>query len=435
MNIENKFKDKIISVVGLGYVGLPLALALSKKFKLIGFDINSKRIESLNQGFDFTDELDSKIIESTSMKFTDQKEDIANANIYIVTVPTPVDAQKKPDLTLVKAATSMIANYISYGDCVVYESTVYPGVTEDVCAPILESVSGLKFGKDFHLGYSPERLSPGKYGKKLEEIIKIVSGSDHKTLEMLSEIYSSVVDAGIYKASSIKVAEAAKVLENTQRDLNIALMNELSKICHLLNINTNDVINAAATKWNFMKIYPGLVGGHCIGVDPYYLTHIAKSKGYDSEVILAGRRINNSMSKFVAEQCVKLLSSSNKAPHNSKVLILGLSFKENINDIRNSKVPDVINELKTYQCTTLIFDPLACKDDAKESYGIQLNELNEIKEVDAIICAVNHDEIVNKGIKFWLDMIRGDKIFLDVKSCFKKEVQGSKISNFKYWTL
>ncbi|MEK9657077.1 MAG: nucleotide sugar dehydrogenase [bacterium] len=422
-----------ISVIGLGYVGLPLALALSRHYSVLGFDLNEERINSLKNAKDMSAEIDPREIENSSLGFTCSIDDLSDSNLYIITVPTPIDSHNNPDLSMIRSATSMVATSLNKGDCVVYESTVFPGVTEDICAPILEKISGLTYKKDFHLGYSPERLSPGKGGKTLEEVVKVVSASCSDTLSMLSKIYKSVVPAGVYEADSIKVAEAAKVLENTQRDLNIALMNELSKICHLIDIDTKSVIDTAASKWNFMKVYPGLVGGHCIGVDPYYLTHLALQKNYAPEVILAGRRINNSMAKFVVDHCVKALSTANKSIHSCRVLVLGLSFKENIQDIRNSKIPDLIDELSQFGITPTIHDPLVSAKEAKSMYDIRLSPLDLDSKYDAIILAVPHKELVSRPLRKWLSFIDGKKIFIDITGFYKKD--SVTFSSLYYWSL
>ena len=384
-------KRKSIGVVGLGYVGLPLALVLAKKFKVIGFDISESRIQKMKDHIDPSRELGQADFEGADIEFSADLKDLARASFYIVAVPTPVDEHKVPDLKPILGATSSVAKVLKKGDYIIYESTVYPGCTEEDCKPILESISGLKFGTDFKLGYSPERINPGDKSRTLENILKIVSGSDEEALNTISKVYGAIIHAGIYKASSIKVAEAAKVIENTQRDLNISFMNELSIIFDRMGIDTREVIEAAGTKWNFLKFYPGLVGGHCIGVDPYYLVHKAKELGYDPQVILSGRRINDGMPAFVAKKLVQLLISKEKNPGNCKVLILGITFKENVSDIRNSKVADLYHELHAYSVQVDVVDPYADPEETEEEYGIHIKS-QPASDYDAVIVAVGHDE-------------------------------------------
>lgn len=430
--MNSNFDSMKISILGLGYVGLPLAIALSKKYKVVGFDINKDRVLSLKQNIDNCNEISSETLKNSKILFSFNSSDLKNTDLFIVTVPTPIDENHKPDLKLIKKASLLIGSFLNKKNCVIYESTVYPGVTEDICVPILETESGLTLNKDFSVAYSPERLSPGSKGKKLEEIVKIVSASNNEALTMISDIYQSIIPAGIYKAPSIKVAEMAKVLENTQRDLNVSLMNELSKICHLIDISSSDVINAAGTKWNFIKLTPGLVGGHCIGVDPYYLTYLSIKKGYEPEVILAGRKVNNEMPKYIAQQCIKLLSSAFKPIHSSKVLVMGLSYKENINDIRNSKVPAIISELQSFGVKSYLYDPLVDQKNCLNTYQLDLLKLQEIPKVDAVICAVGHDIFTKRSLKDWLDHIKGEKIFLDIKGIFKSQIEHNTC---KYWCL
>lgn len=382
---------KKISVVGLGYVGLPVAVAFGLSGEVIGFDINQQRIKELTDGFDRNLEVSKAELSATKIKFTTSVEDLKAANFHIVTVPTPVGAGNRPDLAIIFKASETVGKALKKGDIVVYESTVYPGVTEDECVPILEKVSGLKFGQDFTVGYSPERINPGDHNHTFTKIKKVVSGSDAKTLEKISEVYESVVTAGIHKASSIKVAEAAKVIENTQRDINIAFMNELAMIFEKMNIDTSEVLKAASTKWNFLNFYPGLVGGHCIGVDPYYLTFKAETLGYHPQVILSGRRINDSMGAYVASKLVKMMIKKGHDVSKTTVTVLGLTFKENTPDIRNSKVVDIINELQSYGIKVQVTDALAMEDEVKHEYGIDLVKFDDLKPADAMVLAVAHN--------------------------------------------
>lgn len=384
-------KQSKIAVVGLGYVGLPLAAAFGRKVDVIGFDIHKEKITQLEGGYDATGELTAADLASTNIDYTTDSARLAEASFLIVTVPTPIDDNRKPDLSPVEAASRTIGQHLAKGSIVVYESTVYPGVTEEIAVPILERESGLKCGVDFSVGYSPERINPGDKVHTVDKIIKVVSGLDAKTLETVAGIYELVVTVGVHRASSIKVAEAAKVIENTQRDLNIALMNELALIFGMMGIPTRDVLAAAGTKWNFLPFTPGLVGGHCIGVDPYYLTFKAESIGYNPQVILAGRRINDGMGKHVAEQTVKQLIKADKAVRRARVLVLGLTFKENCPDIRNSKVVDIVTELKEYGIEVLVHDPMADADAARHEYGLELSDLEGLAPVDAIVYAVSHD--------------------------------------------
>lgn len=424
-----------IAVIGLGYVGLPLAIEFNRHYKVLGFDVNQTRINELNNGIDRSGEADMKRVVPGNITFTTNSEDLKKCGLFIVTVPTPIDRQNTPDLTLVKNATALLGSLISKGNIVIYESTVYPGVTEDICGKILEEKSGLKLNQDFYLGYSPERLSPGEKERTLTKIIKVVSGSTPEVKNLLANLYGSVVSAGIYEATSIKVAEAAKVIENTQRDLNVALMNELSIIFDKLGISTQDVIDTAATKWNFMKMTPGLVGGHCIGVDPYYLTYLAEQLGYHPQVILAGRRINDNMGKYIASQIIKKLIQANKNIQGSKVLIMGLTFKENVADIRNTKVMDIINELKEYGINILVTDPHADLEETQHEYGITLNSYEKISNVDAIILAVAHKEYKEKEIDELLGKISGsdnEKVLIDIKGVYRTN---PKRHSCIYWEL
>lgn len=384
-------KKRTVAVVGLGYVGLPLAIALARHFSVIGFDISEARVKLLNEGKDTTREVDDEAMRATNATFSTDPSEMAEADVIIVAVPTPVDDHKTPDLTPVIRACRTVGKVLKPGRVVVFESTVYPGVTEDECVPILEKESGLVFGRDFSVGYSPERINPGDKVHTLETVMKIVAGSDDATRDLLADIYGAVVKAGIHKAPSIKVAEAAKVIENTQRDLNIALMNELSMIFHNLGIDTVDVLEAAGTKWNFLPFRPGLVGGHCIGVDPYYLTYKAEETGYQPQVILAGRRINDSMGGHVARVAVKLMIQAGRHIKDARVAVLGLTFKENVPDLRNSKVIDIITELEDFGVNVLVHDPFANAAEAKAEYGVNLAAFDDLANLDAVILAVGHD--------------------------------------------
>ena len=429
-------KQAKIAVVGLGYVGLPLAAAFSKKADVIGFEIHTEKVEQLKSGFDATGELTSEDLKNATIQYTTNPEDLKSADFVIVTVPTPIDENNNPDLSPMEKASTTIGQNLKLGTIVVYESTVYPGVTEDICVPILEKESGLKCGRDFKVGYSPERINPGDKVHTVDKIIKVVSGMDDETLETVAAVYELVITAGVHRASSIKVAEAAKVIENTQRDLNIALINELSLIFNKLDIPTMDVLAAAGTKWNFLKFTPGLVGGHCIGVDPYYLTHKAEQIGYLPQVILAGRRINDGMGKYVAENTVKQMIKSGKVVKTSRVLILGLTFKEDVPDIRNTKVVDIVAELQDYGIEVLIHDPLADSAETQHEYGLKLTELADVGRVDAVIYAVSHKEFAGMTVQTFVDFCSngvGNGVVVDVKSVLKRdEVEAAGLS---YWSL
>jgi UDP-N-acetyl-D-galactosamine dehydrogenase len=405
-----------IAVIGLGYVGLPVAVAFARAgVPVIGFDIDRKRIDELRAGCDRTREVDPADLKHATLSYECSPGRLAEADFYIVTVPTPIDSARRPDLGAILAASETVGSVLKKGDIVVYESTVYPGAVEEDCLPVLERKSGLTGGRDFTVGYSPERINPGDKKHRFETITKVVSAQDARTLDIVAEVYGSVVKAGIHRAPSIKVAEAAKVIENTQRDLNIAFMNELSAIFHELGIDTGDVLAAAATKWNFMKFEPGLVGGHCIGVDPYYLTFRAEKAGYHPEIILAGRRINDNMGARVARECMRALLQ--RGGSNPTVTILGLTFKENVPDIRNSKVIDIARELGRVGVTIQIHDPLALADEAKQEYGIALMPFESLRPADAVIFAVAHDSYVEKGWPLITKLLKkGEGIVLDVKS-------------------
>jgi len=422
-----------IAVIGLGYVGLPVALAIAKKFpNTVGFDINQEKIAALNQGIDSTGEVTSDELKNTSLKITCETIDLADCNFFIVAVPTPIDNNRVPDLTPLIKASESIGKVLKKGDVVVYESTVYPGVTEEICGAVLARVSDLQQGVDFKLGYSPERINPGDKTHTLEKIVKVVAGEDPQTLEQIASVYSAIVDAGVYRAQSIKVAEAAKVIENTQRDLNIALMNELAIICDRLNIRTRDVLAAAGTKWNFLPFTPGLVGGHCIGVDPYYLTAKAQQVGYYPQVILAGRRINDNMGQFLGNRLVKMFVEANITIKNARVGILGLTFKENVPDLRNSRVPDIIYELRQFGIEPLVHDSLAQNAHAVHEYGIQLSDWKKLTYLDALILAVPHQEYLEIPHQKLFAHIRPGGIFMDIKSIFEPE---DIPANINYWSL
>ena len=427
-------KERKIAVVGLGYVGLPIAVAFGRRQRVIGFDINKAKIAELQQGLDRTGEVSAADLKATDVHYTCQPADLKTADFIIVAVPTPINEALQPDLTALRKSSELIGANLSPGSIVVFESTVYPGATEEVCQPILEQTSGMKCGVGFTLGYSPERINPGDKEHRLETIIKVVSAQDDATLEIVAKTYELVVKAGIHRASSIKVAEAAKVIENTQRDLNIALMNELALIFHRLGIDTKSVLDAAGTKWNFLKFTPGLVGGHCIGVDPYYLTSKAESVGYHPQVILAGRRINNGMGKFIAEQTMKRLSQLPRPVNDLKVAVLGLTFKENVPDLRNSRVPDIIHELQEYGIQVLVHDPIAQVEEAVEEYGIHLCKWGEIKDVDGIIVAVSHRQYADMGLRKLLKPLRSQRegVVIDVKCLLDPEKVPKTL---KYWRL
>lgn len=422
-----------IAVIGLGYVGLPLAVAFAKHFEtVIGIDIDSRRIAALRSNEDWTGEVSPEQLAQSSIRFTDSAADLEGATFFAITVPTPVDGDRRPDLGAVKGACRMIAPYLKPGGVVVLESTVYPGVTEDICGPILAEASGLRQGVDFKLGYSPERINPGDTEHGLEAIVKVVSGEDAETLDRVAAAYGSFAAAGVHRAPSIKVAESAKVIENTQRDLNIALMNELSIIFERLEISTRDVLAAAATKWNFLKFTPGLVGGHCIGVDPYYLTARAEAVGYHPEVILAGRRINDGMGAFVARKLIKTLLASGRMSADARIGILGLTFKENVPDIRNSKVPDIVTELREYSLEPLIFDPFVTPELAEEEFGLTLTPDSELRDLDGLILAVSHEAFLEGGNAALTDRIKPGGILIDVKSVVDDTTLRSDV---QYWGL
>lgn len=421
-----------IGVVGLGYVGLPLAVSFARKYAVTGFDISAHRIATLRAGTDYTNEISADELAASTLEVTDDPQALAGCPVIIVTVPTPVDEGRRPDFTPLEGACRTVGRVIAPGTIVVFESTVYPGATEEVCAPIIEQVSGLKSGVDFTLGYSPERINPGDKEHPFEKIVKVVAGQDAATLDRLADLYGSVVTAGIHRAASIKVAEAAKVIENTQRDINIALMNEISKICDLVGIRTRDVLAAAGTKWNFLKFYPGLVGGHCIGVDPYYLTAKAEQLGYHPQVILAGRRINDGMGAYVAQRTVKLLAINGRPLRHARVGILGLTFKENVPDIRNSKVEDIVRELAEFGIAPLVHDPLASPQAAAHEFGVELAPLDAFHDLDAVIFAVSHAEYLALGTAAIGAMLGPDGVVIDVKSALAPDALPA---GTRYWSL
>ena len=425
-------KEKI-SVIGLGYVGLPVALAFARKFEgTVGFDINCTRVDELKKGQDRNNETASEVLLDSRLAFSCDANDLATTTMFVVAVPTPVDANNVPDLTPLVKASEFVGKHIKAGTIVCYESTVYPGATEEVCGPILEKVSGLKCGVDFKLAYSPERINPGDTVHTLETVVKVVAGQDADTLERVAAMYGAIVPAGVHKATSIKVAEAAKVIENTQRDLNIALMNELAVIFDRLGIRTIDVLEAAGTKWNFLPFRPGLVGGHCIGVDPYYLTAKAQQVGYQPEVILAGRRINNNVASFLATKMTKLLIGSDIPVRRARVGILGLTFKEDVNDLRNSKVPDIMKELAAFGIDAVIHDPHADAAEAMHEYGIKLTKWEDVRNLDGLIVAVGHKAYKDMGQEKLLSLVRHGGVVIDAKSMLNPAQIDRAI---KYWSL
>lgn len=429
-------KEKV-SLVGLGYVGMPIAVAFARKIKVVGFDLNEKKIELYQNGIDPTNEVGNDVIKNTTVEFTADPSKLKEAKFHIVAVPTPVNDDHTPDLSPVEGASRILGQNLTKGSIVVFESTVYPGVTEDICVPILEKESGLKCGADFKIGYSPERINPGDKVHRLETITKIVSGMDEETLDIVAKVYELVVEAGVYRAESIKVAEAAKVIENSQRDINIAFMNELAMVFDKMGIDTNEVVDGMNTKWNALGFRPGLVGGHCIGVDPYYFTYEAEKLGYHSQIILNGRMVNDGMGKFIAQSAIKNMIAVGQAPKKSKVVILGLTFKENCPDTRNSKVDDIVKSLNEYGIEPIVVDPWASERDAMHEYGITLTKLEDVSEADCVIVAVAHNEF--KALS--LEQIKGlykdgkdeEKVLLDVKGLYK--IADLEASGMKYWRL
>ncbi|RKI91798.1 nucleotide sugar dehydrogenase [Parablautia intestinalis] len=427
-------KEKL-SLVGLGYVGMPIAVAFARKIKVVGFDLNENKIALYKNGVDPTNEVGNDVIRETTVEFTADPAKLREAKFHIVAVPTPVNGDHTPDLSPVEGASRILGQNLTAGSVVVFESTVYPGVTEDICVPILEKESGLRCGVDFKIGYSPERINPGDKVHRLETIVKIVSGIDEETLDTIAKVYELVVEAGVYRAQSIKVAEAAKVIENSQRDINIAFMNELSIIFNKMGIDTKSVLEAAGTKWNFLKFYPGLVGGHCIGVDPYYLTYKAEELGYHSQIILSGRRINDDMGKYVAESLVKNLIKADLHVKGAKVAILGFTFKENCPDTRNTKVIDIYRELEEYKITPVVVDPAADAKEAKQLYGISFASMDAVKDMDAVIVAVAHKEFTSLKEEDFAGFFRPEqkKVLLDIKGlCDRGEMEEA---GYLYWRL
>ncbi|WP_161821407.1 nucleotide sugar dehydrogenase [Sporotomaculum syntrophicum] len=445
-------RQEKISLVGLGYVGMPIAIAFAKKAEVIGFDVNTAKIALYKSGIDPTNEVGNEAILNTTVEFTSDEKKLREAKFHIVAVPTPVNKDHTPDLSLIESASHTLGRNLAKGSVVVYESTVYPGVTEDICVPILEKDSGLKCGVDFKIGYSPERINPGDKMHRLENIVKIVSGMDQETLDTVANVYELVVEAGVYRAQSIKVAEAAKVIENSQRDINIAFMNELSIIFNRMGIDTKAVLEAAGTKWNFLNFYPGLVGGHCIGVDPYYLTYKAEEMGYHSQIILAGRKINDNIAAYVVENIVKQMIKANKQIKGSKVAILGVTFKENCPDVRNTKVVDIVRSLEEYGMDVKIVDPIADQEDLWQEYRINVCKIEEVVGMDAVVFAVAHDEFKSLDLKNIKKMFKSRSlesvaeatdaqvgsrqdncVLIDIKGIFsKKEAEGL---NYLYWRL
>lgn len=424
--IDKKAK---LAVIGLGYVGLPIALEFAKKVSVIGFDINEKRVGMMRNCIDPSNELEKKDFGGCDIHFTSNLEELKEANFFIVAVPTPVDQHNVPDLTPVKKASETIGNVLKKGDYVVFESTVYPGCTEEDCLPLIEKLSGLKNIQDFKLGYSPERINPGDKTHTLSKVIKVVSGCDDESLDEIAKVYELVVTAGVHRASCIKVAEAAKIIENTQRDLNIALMNELSIIFDKMDINTYEVLEAAGTKWNFLKFYPGLVGGHCIGVDPYYLTYKASELGFDSKVILAGRYINDGMSLYVARKVVRYITKNVSNVQSARVLVLGATFKENVSDIRNSKVADVVRELQSFSVNVDVCDPHASSEEMIQEHGFGLTEINGT-DYDAVILAVSHEQFKKMDEEYLMSITKPHAVIYDLKGMYR-----NKIKNRVYWSL
>lgn len=422
-------KETCLSVIGLGYVGLPIALEFAKKIKVIGFDIKADRVEMMKNGIDPSNELPKEAFDGCDILFTANPEDLRKATFHIVAVPTPIDKRNLPDLTPLLAATRTVGKVLKKGDYVVYESTVYPGATEEDCLPILEELSGLKCGVDFKIGFSPERINPGDKEHTLTSIIKVVSGCDAESLDIIAKVYEMVVAAGVHRASTIKVAEAAKIIENTQRDVNIALINELSIIFNRMGINTYEVLEAAGTKWNFLRFFPGLVGGHCIGVDPYYLTYKAKEFRYHAQIINSGRFVNDSMGFYVAKQTVKKLISAGKNLSTCRILVMGITFKEDVSDLRNSRVADVVTELKSYGIKTEVVDPHADNDELKHEYGFGV-EKEITGKYDAVIVAVNHKQYIALDEEYFRSIMSEKGILVDVKGIYRR-----KIKNLTYWSL
>mgnify|MGYP001498642287 CR=1 FL=1 len=432
--LDSDFKKINIAIIGLGYVGLPLAVEFSKKFNVIGFDINSERVSELKKGYDRTLEIAKEsILQSQNLTISNDELLLTNVDIYIITVPTPIDKNKNPDLNPLISSSKTVGRYLKKNNIVIYESTVFPGATEQICIPILEEESSLIYNKDFFCGYSPERINPGDAEHSLKNVIKVTSGSTRKVAEYIDRLYSLIIDAGTYMAESIMVAEAAKVIENTQRDVNIALINELSIIFNKLEIDTKQVLDAAETKWNFLPFKPGLVGGHCIGVDPYYLTHKAIEVGYYPEMILAGRKINESIGEFVADTALAILSENGVSPLSAKIGVLGVTFKENCPDLRNSNVMKIIERLKKFQCKISLTDEFANENEVKKYFSHDLLKIDEVRNQDVIIVSVAHDHYKNFNNKDWRKMLKSNGVVIDVKSIY--DYQAFKKMNIRYWRL
>lgn len=428
-----KSKEEKISVIGLGYVGFPLLIELAKIYDVVGFDVSEEKVKCYKNGIDVTNEVGNELTKETNAFFTADETEIEKCRFHIVAVPTPINSDKTPNLTPIIEASKTVGRNLTKGSIVVFESTVYPGTTEEICVPVLEQSSGLKFGKDFKIGYSPERINPGDKVNTLTKIVKIVSGSDDDTLNTISKVYDEILEKGVHEAPSIKVAEAAKVIENAQRDINIAFMNELSMVFNKMDINTNDVLEAAGTKWNFLDFKPGLVGGHCIGVDPYYFTYKAEQLGYHSQIILAGRKINDEMGRYAATNIIKQIIHSGQAVKGAKVAIFGFTFKENVADVRNTKVIDIIDELKDYGVEVLVHDPVADEADVQNQFGINLVEKDELKDLTAIVFAVPHQVFAEYSIEYFDRLYKNGKVFVDLKSAYSKEEYESK--GYLYWGL
>lgn len=434
MNLYESIKSnkEKISVIGLGYVGIPLAVEFSKHCDVIGFDINKEKINQYLNGIDPTQEVGDENLKDSKVLFTSDEENLKKAKFHIVAVPTPINQDKTPNLKPIIGASEVVARNLTKGSIVVYESTVYPGTTEEICVPILEKISGLKYKRDFKIGYSPERINPGDKINRLTSIVKIVSGCDEETLDIVAKVYEMIIQAGVYRAESIKVAEAAKVIENSQRDINIAFMNELAMVFDKMNIDTVEVLKAAQTKWNFLNFKPGLVGGHCIGVDPYYFIYKAQELGYHSQIILSGRQINDEMGKYIGQNTIKKLVLADKKVKGAKVGVMGITFKENCPDIRNTKVVDIINELREYGVDVLVYDPIADKDDVKSEYNIDLVPYEKLQKLDAVLIAVEHEEFKNLDIKDIKNMQnKKNPIIIDIKGMFDKD----KITGCMYYRL
>lgn len=438
MRLFNKIQntEEKIAVIGLGYVGLPLAVEFAKKYDVIGLDLNKNKLKQYMNGVDVTNEVGNEMVKNTTIKFTSDQSELKDCKFHIIAVPTPINTDKTPNLNPVIGASETVGRNLTKGSIVVYESTVYPGTTEEICIPILEKESGLKYGEEFKVGYSPERINPGDKINTLTKITKIVSGSDADALQEISQVYSSIIEAGVFEAESIKVAEAAKVIENSQRDINIAFMNELSIVFNKMDINTKSVLEAAGTKWNFLNFTPGLVGGHCIGVDPYYFTYKAEQLGYHSQIILSGRKINDDMGKYIASNIIKKMIKAKQEIDGARVAIFGLTFKENVEDVRNTKVIDIINELIEYGVEVVVHDPVANKEEVQEVFNISLCEKEELKELDAVVLAVPHNVFKEKDYDHnLLDSLykNNKKVLIDVKSILNKKEYESK--GYHYWSL